>query len=150
MSLVEIFSDHATFCVEGDEPAGSYIAGKIDYSALEETYRLDPEGCYRVDFASGATFFGNNGEIISITVVAIRDGLVGGFEIADDAESKSITLYGKDATLYWGEDQECAGETGTEAYIFQIDEENGWLINFRSFKLSPDELVSVAEQVKIS
>ena len=95
-------------------------------------------------------FFGNNGEIISITVVAIRDGLVGGFEIADDAESKSITLYGKDATLYWGEDQECAGETGTEAYIFQIDEENGWLINFRSFKLSPDELVSVAEQVKIS
>ena len=100
--LVEIFSDHATFCVEGDEPAGSYIAGKIDYSALEETYRLDPEGCYRVDFASGATFFGNNGEIISITVVAIRDGLVGGFEIADDAESKSITLYGKDATLYWG------------------------------------------------
>lgn len=83
--------------------------GKIDYSALEETYRLDPEGCYRVDFASGATFFGNNGEIISITVVAIRDGLVGGFEIADDAESKSITLYGKDATLYWGEDQECAG-----------------------------------------
>lgn len=74
--LVEIFSDHATFCVEGDEPAGSYIAGKIDYSALEETYRLDPEGCYRVDFASGATFFGNNGEIISITVVAIRDGLV--------------------------------------------------------------------------
>ena len=31
--LVEIFSDHATFCVEGDEPAGSYIAGKIDYSA---------------------------------------------------------------------------------------------------------------------
>ena len=131
--LVEIFSDHATFRVEG-----------------EETYRLDPEGCYRVDFASGATFFGNNGEIISITVVAIRDGLVGGFEIADDAESKSITLYGKDATLYWGEDQECAGETGTEAYIFQIDEENGWLINFRSFKLSPDELVSVAEQVKIS
>lgn len=69
--------------------------------------------------------------------MAIRDGLVGGFEIADDAESKSITLYGKDATLYWGEDQECAGETGTEAYIFQIDEENGWLINFRSFKLSP-------------
>ena len=110
----------------------------------------DPGGCYRADFASGATFFGNNGEIISITVVAIRDGLVGGFEIADDAESKSITLYGKDATLYWGEDQECAGETGTEAYIFQIDEENGWLINFRSFKLSPDELVSVAEQVKIS
>lgn len=41
--LVEIFSDHATFCVEGEEPAGSYIAGKIDYSALEETYRLDPE-----------------------------------------------------------------------------------------------------------
>ena len=76
--------------------------------------------------------------------------IVGGFEIADDAESKSITLYGKDATLYWGEDQECAGDTGTEAYIFQIDEENGWLINFRSFKLSPDELVSVAEQVKIS
>lgn len=74
--LVEIFSDHATFRVEGDEPAGSYIAGKIDYSALEETYRLDPEGCYRVDFASGATFFGNNGEIISITVVAIRDGLL--------------------------------------------------------------------------
>lgn len=74
--LVEIFSDHATFRVEGEEPAGSYIAGKIDYSALEETYRLDPEGCYRVDFASGATFFGNNGEIISITVVAIRDGLV--------------------------------------------------------------------------
>ena len=73
--LVEIFSDHATFRVEGEEPAGSYIAGKIDYSALEETYRLDPEGCYRVDFASGATFFGNNGEIISITVVAIRDGL---------------------------------------------------------------------------
>ena len=95
--LVEIFSDHATFCVEGEEPAGSYIAGKIDYSALEETYRLDPGGCYRADFASGATFFGNNGEIISITVVAIRDGLVGGFEIADDAESKSITLYGKDA-----------------------------------------------------
>lgn len=92
--LVEIFSDHATFCVEGEEPAGSYIAGKIDYSALEETYRLDPGGCYRADFASGATFFGNNGEIISITVVAIRDGLVGGFEIADDAESKSITLYG--------------------------------------------------------
>ena len=148
--LVEIFSDHATFRVEGEEPAGSYIAGKIDYSALEEAYRLDPEGCYRADFASGATFFGNNGEIISITVVAIRDGLVGGFEIADDAESKSITLYGKDATLYWGEDQECAGETGTETYIFQIDEENGWLINFRSFKLSPDELVSVAEQVKIS
>lgn len=59
-------------------------------------------------------------------------------------------LYDKDATLYWGEDQECAGEIGTEAYIFQIDEENGWLINFRSFKLSPDELVSVAEQVKIS
>ena len=28
--LVEIFSDHATFRVEGDEPAGSYIAGKID------------------------------------------------------------------------------------------------------------------------
>lgn len=98
--LVEIFSDHATFRVEGEEPAGSYIAGKIDYSALEETYRLDPGGCYRADFASGATFFGNNGEIISITVVAIRDGLVGGFEIADDAESKSITLYGKDATLY--------------------------------------------------
>lgn len=73
--LVEIFSDHATFCVEGEEPAGSYIAGKIDYSALEETYRLDPGGCYRADFASGATFFGNNGEIISITVVAIRDGL---------------------------------------------------------------------------
>lgn len=91
--LVEIFSDHATFCVEGEEPAGSYIAGKIDYSALEETYRLDPGGCYRADFASGATFFGNNGEIISITVVAIRDGLVGGFEIADDAESKSITLF---------------------------------------------------------
>lgn len=45
--LVEIFSDHATFRVEGEEPAGSYIAGKIDYSALEETYRLDPEGCYR-------------------------------------------------------------------------------------------------------
>ena len=41
--LVEIFSDHATFRVEGEEPAGSYIAGKIDYSALEETYRLDPE-----------------------------------------------------------------------------------------------------------
>lgn len=74
--LVEIFSDHATFRVEGEEPAGSYIAGKIDYSALEETYRLDPGGCYRADFASGATFFGNNGEIISITVVAIRDGLV--------------------------------------------------------------------------
>lgn len=90
--LVEIFSDHATFCVEGEEPAGSYIAGKIDYSALEETYRLDPGGCYRADFASGATFFGNNGEIISITVVAIRDGLVGGFEIADDAESKSFTV----------------------------------------------------------
>lgn len=86
--LVEIFSDHATFRVEGEEPAGSYIAGKIDYSALEETYRLDPGGCYRADFASGATFFGNNGEIISITVVAIRDGLVGGFEIADDAESR--------------------------------------------------------------
>ena len=148
--LVEIFSDHVTFSVEGEEPAGSFVSGKIDYSALEETYRLDPGGCYRVDFASGATFFGNNGEIISITVIAITDGLVGGFEIADDAESKSITLYGKDATLYWGEDQECAGEIGTEAYIFQIDEENGWLINFRSFKLSPDELVSVAEQVKIS
>lgn len=148
--LVEIFSDHVTFSVEGEEPAGSFVAGKIDYSALEETYRLDPGGCYRVDFASGATFFGNNGEIISITVVAITDGLVGGFEIADDAEAKPITLYGKDATLYWGEDQECAGEIGTEAYIFQIDEENGWLINFRSFKLSPDELVSVAEQVKIS
>lgn len=79
--LVEIFSDHATFCVEGEEPAGSYIAGKIDYSALEETYRLDPGGCYRADFASGATFFGNNGEIISITVVAIRDGLVGGLKL---------------------------------------------------------------------
>lgn len=118
--LVEIFSDHATFCVEGEEPAGSYIAGKIDYSALEETYRLDPGGCYRADFASGATFFGNNGEIISITVVAIRDGLVGGFEIADDAESKSITLYGKDATLYWGEDQECAGETVQRPTSFRL------------------------------
>jgi len=74
--LVEIFSDHVTFSVEGEEPAGSFVAGKIDYSALEETYRLDPGGCYRVDFASGATFFGNNGEIISITVVAITDGLV--------------------------------------------------------------------------
>ena len=45
-----------------------------------------------------------------------------------------IHIYGKDATLYWGEDQECAGETGPEAYIFQIDDDNGWLINFRSFK----------------
>lgn len=83
-------------------------------------------------------------------MLAVIHRSLGGFEIADDAASKSITLYGKDATLYWGEDQECAGEIGTEAYIFQIDEENGWLINFRSFKLSPDELVSVAEQVKIS
>ena len=40
--LLYTSSDHATFRVEGEEPAGSYIAGKIDYSALEETYRLDP------------------------------------------------------------------------------------------------------------
>ena len=28
--LVEIFSDHVTFSVEGEEPAGSFVAGKID------------------------------------------------------------------------------------------------------------------------
>ena len=72
------------------------------------------------------------------------------FDIADDAELKSITLRGKDATLYWGEGQNCAGETGTKAAIIQVDEETGWIIYCWSFGLWPDELVSVAEQVKIT
>lgn len=149
-ALIEIFSDHLEVRFDGEEESVSRTAGKIDFSALEGTYRFAPEYSTRAGFANCVTLLGSSNEEISISVIAISQTLAGSYDIADDAVSKSITLYGKDATLYWGEDQECAGETGTEAYIFQIDEENGWLINFRSFKLSPDELVSVAEQVKIS
>lgn len=149
-ALIEIFSDHLEVRFDGEEESVSRTAGKIDFSALEGTYRFAPEYSTRAGFANCVTLLGSSNEEISISVIAISQTLAGSYDIADDAVSKSITLYGKDATLYWGEDQECAGEIGTEAYIFQIDEENGWLINFRSFKLSPDELVSVAEQVKIS
>lgn len=148
--LVEIFSDHATFCVEGEEPAGSYIAGKIDCSTLEGTYRIPPEHSNRASFFNSVRLFGSSGEEIGINVTVISQTLVGDYDIADDAESKSITLYGKDATLYWGEGQNYAGETGTKAAIIQIDEENGWIVYFWSRGLSPDELVSVAEQVKIT
>lgn len=72
------------------------------------------------------------------------------FDITDDAESKSITLYCKDTTLYWSEARDYAGRTGTKATVLQVDEESGCIIYFRSFNLSLDELVSAAEQVKIT
>lgn len=149
-ALIEIFSDHLTISFDGEEESVSRTAGKIDCSTLEGTYRIPPEHSYRSSVFNCVRLFGSNGEVISISTIAISQTLVGDYNIADDAESKSITLYGKDATLYWGESQNYAGETGTEATIFQVDEENGWIIYCWSFKLSPDELVSVAEQVKIS
>lgn len=60
--LVEIFSDHATFCVEGDEPAGSYIAGKIDYgdqyynSNIPDEYTLTSRTDDRIDFTVTAHY----------------------------------------------------------------------------------------------
>ncbi len=149
-ALIEIFSDHLTISFDGEEADVSRTAGKIDCSALEGTYRIPPEHSYRSSFFNSVQLFGSSGEEIGISVIAISQTLVGDYDIADDAESKSITLYGKDATLYWGEAQNYAGETGTKAAIFQVDEENGWIIYCRSFGLSPDELVSVAEQVRIT
>lgn len=151
-ALIEIFSDHLEVRFDGEEESVSRTAGKIDFSALEGTYRFAPEYSTRSSFFNSVQLFGSSDEeiSISISVIAISQTLAGSYDIADDAKSKSITLYGKDATLYWGESQNYAGETGTKAAIFQVDEENGWIIYFQSFKLSPDELVSVAEQVKIT
>ena len=149
-TLIEIFSDHLTISFDGEEESVSRTAGKIDCSALERTYRFAQEYSTRAGFANCVTLLGSSNEEIFISVIAISQTLVGDYDIADDAESKSITLYGKDATLYWGEGQNYAGETGTKAAIIQIDEENGWIVYFWSFGLSPDELVSVAEQVKIT
>ena len=149
-TLIEIFSDHLTISFDGEEAPLSRTAGKIDCSTLEGTYRIPPEHSNRASFFNSVRLFGSSGEEIGINVTVISQTLVGDYDIADDAESKSITLYGKDATLYWGEGQNYAGETGTKAAIIQIDEENGWIVYFWSRGLSPDELVSVAEQVKIT
>lgn len=149
-ALIEIFSDHLTISFDGEEAPLSRTAGKIDCSTLEGTYRIPPEHSNRASFFNSVRLFGSSGEEIGINVTVISQTLVADYDIADDTESKSITLFCKDATLYWGEARDYAVETGTKATILQANEENGWIIYFLSFNLSSDEPVSVAEQVKIA